>query len=311
MLLYYIMNKNTPIVTVTCERDLALLDLQAQSIFNYLDESTPIYIIVNELDPTYWNEYFNQHIKHYYSKHNLTILYRKDFEGEWQYWLPSAVNPWAVGWETQQILKLAIAKKLSSIGYLILDSQNFLIKSWSPNYEMPAGKIPSRNGIYSMPESIWDDYAVSLDTDASTANKEYISACTPIFMHTELVQRLIDFKGGLANFSTWFKNASRIKSEFVLYFVWAIKNNVFTESHETVSNWGAPYLRDSKTFKEDFKAFLNEIGTVESHAWISANHRSWGDMTDQQYVRMKNKLKKFNLEPHFEKYRAEYVNIIF
>jgi hypothetical protein len=74
---------NIPLVTVTCQRDLQLLELQAQSFDRYLQEKSSIIIIVNELDSTEWDTYFLNNISHYYKRHNLTVLYKKDFDLDW------------------------------------------------------------------------------------------------------------------------------------------------------------------------------------------------------------------------------------
>lgn len=303
--------KNTPIVTVTCTRDLPLLELQAQGIFHYLDPNCPVYIIVNEDKPIEWLDKFNKNIKQYYEKHKLTILFRDAFPGEWWQWIPSQINPWHVGWETQQILKLAIAEKLSSEAFLICDSQNFLITNWSSNYNLPDGKIPFRTGKFSMPAEIWEQYSECLEVELRAPKSDTISMCTPIFMHTELVQALIKNKGGIQKFSSWFKTASRVKSEFILYAVWAEKHGGIEQLHELVGDWASPYLRDSKTFKDDFEKFINFIGVVPSHCWVSVNHRSWGDMTNEQYQRLKTKLVEYKLEPKFDEYRSTYVDYKF
>jgi hypothetical protein len=307
------MTEKVPIITVTCFRDLALLDLQAQSISLYLHTDTPVYLIVNEEDPTAWTEYFEANLKHYYSKHNLKVLYRSDFSGEWAQWIPSPINPWAVGWETQQILKLAIAKHLNSVGFLILDSQNFLVRPWDPNaYDFSEGKIPYRTGHFAMPLDIWEQYCQSLDVSLPRPTHNTMSMCTPFFMHTKLVQGLIDSKGGVLGFSRWFKIASRTKSEFILYYIWAEKHQAMDRCHypvPVIDDWANPYLRDSKNFDNDFNHFVSFIGEHIPHAWSSANHRSWGDMTDKQYAMIKEKLAEFNLTPHFDEYRANYVHI--
>lgn len=307
------MTEKVPVITVTCFRDLALLDLQAQSIGLYLATDTPVYIIVNEEDPTAWIEYFDKHLRHYYDQHKLTILFRRDFTGEWAQWIPSPINPWAVGWETQQILKLAIAKHIDSVGFLILDSQNFLVRPWDPNsYDFSQGKIPYRTGHFAMPLDIWDQYCESLSVSLPPPSHYTMSMCTPFFMHTKLVQGLIDSKGGVLEFSRWFKTASRTKSEFILYAVWAEKHNAMKRCHYpvgVVNDWANPYLRDSKTFDEDFNKYVSFIGEHIPHAWASANHRSWGDMTEEQYARLKDKLSEFNLVPNFDDYRANYIHI--
>ena len=306
------MNETIPVVTVTCFRDLPLLDLQAQSISNYLSSECPVYIIVNEENPADWDKYFNEHLCHYYNSHKLTILYRQDFESAWNEWLPSQKNPWAVGWETQQVLKLAISKYLNSTRYLVLDSQNFLVRSWNPaQYGLVNGKVPARAGHSVMPQEIYDDYVKTLKVTNPLHTIGMMSICTPIFFHTGLVKDLIDSNGGIKKFTQWFKDASRIKSEFILYELWAEKNGGAYAYHYMVpdiEDWANPYLRDCRT-NEEFESFFNVLGSHTPNAWASANHRAWGNMTDEQYSRLSKKLGMYNLVTRFDEYRATYTDI--
>jgi hypothetical protein len=306
------MTENIPIITVTCFRDLPMLNLQAQSINLYLDKSVPVYIVVNEDDPTNWKIEFSQHIEQYYKNHNLTILYRTDFEGDWNSWLPDLKNPWAAGWEIQQIIKLSIAQKLNCARYLVLDSQNFLIKSWTPEqYGLVNGKVPARLGTSSMPEDIYNDYLRTLKIDNPLHTIGKISICTPIFLNTDLVKHLIKNLGGEAGFSQWFKSASRVKSEFILYELWAEKYGGLYEYHymvPAIEDWANPYLRDCRT-EEEFSKFLAMLGVHKSNAWASINHRAWGNMTNNQYCALTEKLKDYELTPMFNVYRDSYVDL--
>jgi hypothetical protein len=318
MLLYYIMTNYTPVVTVTCLRDIPLLDLQAQGISQYLDTNTPVYIIINEDDPSKWVTYFNQHLKHYYSKHKIKLLHKSVFDIDWQQWVPSLVNPWAVGWETQQVLKLAISAYFKTPGYLILDSSNFLIRPWSPDqYDIPKGKIPCRFGTSGLPHKLWTDYANGLGLPnilAKHPNTVTINSfpATPMYLRTDLVSGLINTKGGINKFSKWFKHTSQIKSEFILYAVWLEYHGGIDRLHHYVDDWGNPYLRDSRTnFAQNFEDYINFIGKHLPLCWSSINHRSWGDMTTEQYIQITEKLAEFNLVPHFLDYRKNYVDIVF
>jgi len=308
------MTEIIPIVTITCLRDLPLLDLQAQSISAYLDTNCPLYLIVNEKDPTEWNLHFNSHLRHYYDKHQLTIIYLADFEGAWAEWIPSDKNPWSVGWETQQVLKLAISKHLNCKRYLVLDSQNFLVTAWSPTqYGLINGKVPCRAGHSVMPQEIYNDYLKTLDVDNPLHTIGMMSICTPIFFHTDLVKHLIDSTGGVKKFTQWFKNASRIKSEFILYELWAEKNGGAYAYHymiPAIEDWASPYLRDCRT-EQEFEEFFNMLGKHKPNAWASANHRAWGNMTNAQYQRLLEKLKTYNLFPKFDEYRSTYIDLKF
>lgn len=318
MLLYYNMTNKTPVVTVTCLRDIPLLDLQAQSISQYLDTATSVYIIINEEEPAQWIQYFNQNLKQYYANHKLTLLHRNVFDIDWKQWVPSKINPWAVGWETQQVLKLAISTHFNTLGYMILDSSNFLINQWSPDqYDRLDGKIPCRLGISGLPHSLWTEYANGLNLPTSLANTPNVNAinsfpATPMYLRTELVTGLLNTKGGVNKFGTWFKHVSRTKSEFILYAVWLEYHGGVSKFHQPIGDWGNPYLRDSRTdFSKNFEDYINFVGVHKPHCWTSINHRSWGDMTSHQYGRMVDKLKEFNLVPKFDDYRTNYVDIVF
>lgn len=305
-----IIMKNTPVVTITCIRDLPLLDLQAQSIYHYLDKNMPVYLIVNEEDPTKWFEFFDQHIRHYYQNHKLTILTINDFKGAWNTWIPSEINPWAVGWETQQILKLIVAEHIKESQYLILDSQNFLIKNWSDD-KYSSDKPPARSSHFVMPIEIWEQYSKILNVNVGPPTSNTLSICTPIFFNTSAVKQLIEHTGGYEKFSLWFKNASRIKSEFTLYALWLEKQGGLDKFHKMLTGseeWGSPYLRDCNS-NQEFNCFINNIGAHLTHAWVSANHRAWGNMTDLQYQRLTDKLQEYQLTPNFVQYRSNYVDL--
>jgi len=305
--------KKTPVITVTCLRDLPLLDLQAQSVQLYLDKSTPVYLIINEADPAGWFEYFDSNIRHYYSNHKLTILTRDNFTAEWSLWIPSRLNPWAVGWETQQILKFAIAMHLDVAQYLILDSQNFLFKIWDSDQYNSDHRTPARSGHFTMPLEIWNEYSAVLGISVASPDDSTMAMCTPIFFHTDLVKSLINSKNNLYEFTKWFKNASRIKSEFILYLLWAESQGGLDKFHNMIpvlDDWASPYLRDCAT-EESFNNFFNFVGVHPQHSWISINHRAWGNMTLDQYNKLCAKLKEYNLTPNFDQYRKQYTDIKF
>lgn len=304
------MTQKTSIITVSCIRDLAMLELQAQGIYNFLDKTCPVYIIVNEDNTEQWFEYFNKFVKHYYQNHNLTIFTKQDFASHWDQWVPHQINPWAVGWETQQVLKLFISLKVQTPQYLILDSQNFLIQKWSPSI-YDSDRVPARPGHFVMPMDIWHDYSKKLDIVPGEPTSETMAMCTPLFVDTNVINQLIDTFGGIKDFPTWFKSASRIKSEFILYLLWLEKLGGFNKYHRMYTvpeDWGNPMLRDCNT-SEDFKFFFDQIGDHKTHAWVSVNHRAWGNMTESQYIQLRDRLKDFNLHPKFDQYRSSYIDI--
>jgi len=313
------MHKNLPIVIVTCIRDLPMLCLQAESMKTYYNNwlphdypKTDLYIVVNEPNDRrdHWNAHF-EHISKEYARFNVTVIYRDDIENNWNQWIPSDKNPWAIGWETQQILKLAVANYIDETGYFLLDSQNFLVNSWGTlMYPVIDGKLPYRPAEFNMPISIWNDYCKTLELTNTVPNNKTLNICTPLFFHTELVKSLLQVKPSLNEFTTWFKSASTIKSEFTLYHLWAEKHGGLDKYHYEVPSWAGHFLRDNINFDYEFDTFVNQIRKLSHQSWISINHRAWGDMNEEQYNILKLKIKELGLfDGHFDKYRSEYVDI--
>ena len=93
--------------------------------------------------------------------------------------------------------------------------------------------------------------------------------------------------------------------------LWAIKNGGLEQYHYDSSgekgDWSGPYLRDSPTFDKDFEQFIGFVGAHEPHKWVSINHRSWGDMNDNQYNQMVSKLMEYQLTPNFLEYRKHFL----
>jgi hypothetical protein len=317
------MTKNTiPLVVVSCLRDMPMLALQAHSMHLYYQDWLPedqrfadIFIIVNEDTETDQKEWLKQYqgiVQEWHRCFNIKILYKHEFQASWHSWIPSNKNPWAVGWETQQILKFAIADFIDAPGYLVLDSQNFLVSSWSTDvYLSKDGRLPYRPAEFNMPISIWKEYCNELNLSVEP-NDKTLNICTPIFFNTELVKSLLHTKSSLYEFAEWFKSASKIKSEFTLYHLWAEKTGGLLKYHYEAPSWGGYMLRDNPNFEAEFDMFMSKIRHLPRQAWVSINHRAWGDMTDNQYEILKTKLDSmFMYGGHFDDYRKNYVHIVF
>jgi hypothetical protein len=281
-----------PIVVVSCLRDIHLLALQAQSIAAHLKGRHDIYILVNERNNLgEWNLQFDRYCKKWYSNHNVHIMYKKEFGCEWS----RNGNPNYRGWEDQQILKLAIAERIKSESYFILDSQNFLIKKWSTrNYPVKFGKVPSRNSMFSMSTDTYSDYCSAFNVDPLHLDQPMMSISTPIFLKTSLVLSLINQHGGLKNFSKMFFNFKSHPSEFLMYFIWAEKQGGFYKHHYDVKEiWNGPMVR-SGLDKWSWDNLFDKIGNKKEN-WISVTHSSWQDITSENKIKMIDLLKKYKL----------------
>lgn len=298
-----------------------MLVLQAHSLYVYYESwladeqrSADIYIVINESGDAVdaWHKHYHNSIEKWFKPFNVKLLYKDDFLGDWSLWIPSVINPWAVGWEVQQILKLAVASHIDAPGYLILDSQNFLVNSWSTKfYPVLDNKLPYRPASFNMPMDMWESYCRALDIVAFP-NDKTLNICTPLFFHTKLVRSLLSSKQNLAEFTRWFKTIPNSKSEFTLYYLWAEKNGGIAKYHYEAPSWGGYYLRDHPNFDQEFNHYVSNLKTVARHAWTSINHRAWGDMNEQQYKQLQVELDKLHLYGgYFDEYRSNYVNIKF
>lgn len=302
-------------VIVGCNRDLALLEFQAQSIKKYLTTPQDILLIVNEPDPTSFLNKLNK-FKDCYEKHNLSIKTLDDFD----------YRPLR-NYDNQQVLKLA-ASKITDKHLLILDCQNFLFR---PYIELPVfdDKIPYRRASYSMNPNIWFQYCEKLEKQLPI-NLHNMCLSTPMYLHSSVIRNMLDSFGGLDAFSKWFNTATNSKSEFVLYLQWCERFHGLEHFHYLESdfyNWAGPYLRDDPLFSKKFDNYLDQLlerirypGVPKSNivlrdykpkcCWTSINHRAWGDMSDAQFEKLSKLLKEVKLDTScIIEYRKNYIHI--
>ena len=289
-----------PIVVVSCLRDIKLLALQAQSIHVWLDKPHDIYILVNEthlIDQ--WQKEFDLHCRSWYQKHKLKIIYKEEFDCAW------SKNPslhWS-GWEDQQILKLAIATKLDSGSYFVLDSQNFLINSWSTDrYTIADNRYPGRKNLYTMNKNTWEEYSKEFDLDSSIPDIPVMTISTPIYLRSDLVLSLIQRWTDLKGFTKWFSETSSSLSEFVLYYLWSEKCGGYDKFHYDVgynNTWNGPMMRlkgNDTVAERSFSFFLSQFGKRKNESWVSITHRSWTLFSPTELKDLSNLLKTRNLD---------------
>ena len=301
-------------VIIGCERDLALLELQAQSFDLYLKEGQDILLLVNEEDSYNFMRKFEE-FRHLYDKFNLSIKTLDEFDLVHQ-------EPYV----DQQLLKLAAAE-ISDKHLLVLDCQNFLFR---PYVELPVydEKIPYRRAPYAMNPRIWEQYNQELGHNLPI---DIYGMClsTPIYLNIDVIRNLIKYFGGLKEFSKWFYIATNQKSEFALYLQWCEKHHGLEHFHyleNDFHNWAEPYLRDHPEFDIEFNKYILQLkerinyqGVPKTDlvprdykpkcCWSSINHRAWGDMSTEQFNRLTKVLNGVNLNTNcLESYRKNYVH---
>lgn len=179
------------LVTVTCNRDRWLLELQALSLKHI--NSCNINIVINEDDTSDWLDWFET-IKPLYNKFNLRILSKKDF---------TSVNN---GWISQQLIKLYFSQHTSD-DYIVLDSKNFFAEKIDLSSYLNPRRIETKN-FYSLQQEL--------------EIKNVVPASTPYRLNPNIVKDLIN---SYNNFENWFLSLSE-QSEFVVYDWFVQKNNI-------------------------------------------------------------------------------------
>lgn len=296
---------NCPLVTVSCIRDLSLLELQAQSFDRYLPDKTRIILIINELpvDHPVWFEYFHSNIEKYYKRHNLEIYKDTDFDFDWTV---DFRQKEVTGWNRQQVLKMLISEKINTENYCVLDSQNFLVQPWDPATAIVDNKSPYLPTKLTWSLPAYQNYLKILG-GVDNLEEETMTASTPAFLNSSLIKNLIEVKYGSREFAKWFYDFSELKSEFALYLAWVNINGGVNQYHYSAHAWCHPMLRDSPNFSNDFNYFIDKVSDFELHKWASINHRSWVMMAENQYDKMLNRLKEFDLTPDMQNLRKNYI----
>ena len=112
------------LVTITWDRDLPILLLQANSIAKFLNEKSTHWVVIQSSSKT-TQEWIDLLSPYYNQNCELKVLDRKIFDTS----LSSEYSSYyKAGWVDQQMLKLLMAEKINSDAYLVLDSQNIFIK---------------------------------------------------------------------------------------------------------------------------------------------------------------------------------------
>lgn len=302
-------------LVVTCGRDHELLDLLLQSLDKFCEQPFTLWIIVNDRYhkmPNVWSEILAR-----YPHMDLRLRDRDDFDLAYMQqprvamrikrWIEHETHLRRIeGWIDQQLLKFAGSQLLPPEvdRYLILDSQNFLIRPWqAPDTE----KTPYRTGLWSMDDQVWQRYQRHFRLQKKPPQQEQ-SFCTPIWADRRVLDRMFQERHGVRNWSQWFvAHGERFCSEFLCLWAYARSRNLWKERYEPVPDWARCYLRDSDQFDQDFEKFLRDLDLeVPNQCWSSINHRSWQIMNNEQLAQIKAKLKNLGFEVSMDYVREQW-----
>ena len=245
-------------VTVTFSDELSLLAIQATSFAKHVDSNIvgTIFIVVNEADFRAVEAVIKRKILWRY-KHLKDAV--KIVNG----WLPSLAD----GWKRQQVLKLAIARKIQTESFVILDSKNHFIR--------PFGReqiVSPDNKLYSVRYDIYEPFQEGFERaccyfgyEGEPPVKAALPTTTPYFMVSDLAKRLIGYieaKEGKP-FEEVFHELD-LYTEFYSYYAFLLSQGYVAEDlYET--RWGITSTlfanaADDEMLAEDQLKYINERG---------------------------------------------------
>lgn len=202
------------LVTVTCDRDLPIMLLQADSIGKFLCEESTHWVIIQSSSktPEMWMNLLNP----YYNKTcSLKVLDGKIFK---RALASNNSSYYKAGWIDQQLLKLLVADRINSDAYLVLDSKNIFIKPTK------ISDLPVSEGNSNIVGSDWNkgyrwiDFLV--DTLAIPFPSKFWKPYTPFLFKTKTVRKILAHHPKLEYLFDYTYNNLSIQepvSEFILY----------------------------------------------------------------------------------------------
>jgi hypothetical protein len=215
------------LATVTCNRDLPQLILQAESIQKFLAPCKHV-IIINEENPDL--DFYKRWLSPYYTKHELEILPRIEYFYPVTGFRKSiAYFGTGVEWRIQQLQKLLLAYTFDD-DYLLLDSKNFFIKDISLDYY----GNPNFYGSGIRNENKNQHYVVTTETYRKLLNTPTTLTTipgTPFKIHHKLLTSRCKLEElGYKLFSPEFTK-SGITSEFLFY------STLISDELSKVTDW--------------------------------------------------------------------------
>jgi hypothetical protein len=255
------------LVTVTCNRDLNQMLLQAESIQRFVDPCTH-WVIVNDMiiNQKKWEKL----LEPYYTNHKLNLIF-----ANWKDYKHS-------GWHKHQIYKV-LASRFVEDDYIALDSKNFFVKRC--NLEewrniIGSGKIDigsTKTEYVSASENIAKKYNTSVLTD-------FLSSETPFVFKYQVVRDAISEDG----FFDWYNIRDMNECIFYSYLIKdELGKIVLSNKHKTI--WK---FENTLTYNE-----LKELDIT-----VFAIHRYFLEETDIDSLEALNKfLEDLGLKNKFKR----------
>ncbi len=269
-------------MTVGFRADIGLLRLQAASFDRFLVPGSfgRIVVINNEEKEEEFSAQFENSVRSFYGRYasQVQLISRATLSLEY---------PGLFGWRRQQLLKWGYSRICKATHYVIVDSKNFLIKSWKPL------DMRNENGKFSMMRRRFDENLLPSYQFIGCDAPEYVANIwTPfVFIMDEIKNCIEDIS--IQHKSDPYKLlADREKIfEFALYTANMLKRG----------NFVAEYDINAPTFMHGFWFNENEntdhiLRSMESHTikW-SGIHRRFRNANPDAITKISEYLAKIEL----------------
>ena len=203
------------LLTVTCERDLPQMILQAESISKFV-KSCRHWVVINEKTPDI--EKWRSLLEPFYTNHDLVLT------------VPDTYNDSTdsyIGWVRQQVHKILMSKKIKD-DYIVLDSKNFFIRP--TDTEEWRSELHGNGILNTISKTEQVDFLSTVNYYSKKLGVEpelkHLCPETPFVIK----QSVIDNFGDLDKFAEWFivDHIAVPHSEFLYYSIVAKKHKLLT-----------------------------------------------------------------------------------
>ncbi|WP_028047340.1 DUF6492 family protein [Cellulomonas sp. URHE0023] len=213
------------VVTVCFEAELQMVELQARSLGLYLDPEHVTSVLLLDNSRSGLAPAFVDRLLPAYGAlaDRVEVVRAGDV----------APLPSAAGWRTQQILKLEVARRITSSRYVALDAKNHLIAPARPDFfEAADGRALVTSYSYATHplQPSLRHVLTYLGLDPEPHVSHFPATVTPYLLDTRVVLSLLD---GLSTTRTFADEFARNDlTEFFLYAGWQLKDGTLEERYD-------------------------------------------------------------------------------
>ena len=204
-------------VTVVFESEFCLLQLQAASIAAFLPESVIAELVVIDNSAKGMGAARSAALLSAYGDHAPLVRIVRPAE--------ICALPPALGWRSQQVLKLAIAEQLHADRYVVLDAKNHFVATPDPAFFVaPDGR--ARVNVYSYEthplRPAFENVMKYLDLPAADHVGRFTATVTPFVLEVGLVKALMADISARSGKTFAEEFVSQELLEFILYSGWIV-----------------------------------------------------------------------------------------